>query len=647
MREPTVAGTGIGGRNSALEMGNTIIKGFTNSNRTNFIYQPAVGSFYEGEQYSFKELVSARDPWSGWLHYDVGIDILRHFSWFAKTGWENSSNTAGIWRAVPQSSYTGATGTNPVIGRNGTPSYLTLAAPDKRNFSTVLMNDSEAAQTYRISTVNMAYTGAPALQLWETRAADRGQAFNANYMKHLGNVTAGSDGVYTVNVKPNSVVTVTTLPQHTNPAFQAPLPVEGPRTVLDTDASGSGNDTQDTTLYADDFDYTDKSVPVIGAGGAIVGSEGFVASRGGSKSVIPLYASDRNGAFEAHLPDGSTNYVLRQQLDRAIMGLGGAWNGGDPITRIGDNRWLNYEASIDVSFENNGLQNGANYAQLGVRQQQGDAGAPYKLKFTFDGGWQLIVNNSVVASGNVVTGTGGVRIPGFNTAHNAWHKLALRAAGSEVTALLDGVTLTRYTDSAPKLSGRVEIASGYYHTRFDNLQVSTLAGHSPYYSELLDGLETHDLGAVPATKLVYGGQWAHENGKSMYNYQRTLSTSQGSGSTLRYTFTGTGLDILGPNDGSAVLEVTVDGRVVNGSARTVSIRRVLSDVRPSRAHGRRTQRSDQSAQRHLGRRRRRGCQLGTGRRRRTGACSTPARCRRRDATVEIGPGSDASPSTRL
>ncbi|MEU6387695.1 hypothetical protein ABZ847_29530, partial [Streptomyces bauhiniae] len=58
----------------------------------------------------------------------------------AKTGWENSSNTAGIWRAVPESSYTGATGTNPVVGRNGTPSYLTLAAPDRRNFSTVFMN---------------------------------------------------------------------------------------------------------------------------------------------------------------------------------------------------------------------------------------------------------------------------------------------------------------------------------------------------------------------------------------------------------------------------------------------------------------------------------------------------------------------------
>ncbi|WIX92347.1 hypothetical protein [Amycolatopsis sp. DG1A-15b] len=569
-KDPTVAGTGIGGKNSALEMGNTIIKGFTNSNRTNFIYQPAIGSFYEGGQYGFKELVSARDPWSGWLHYDVGIDILRHFSWFAKTGWENPGNTAGIWRAVPQASHTGAAGTNPVNGRNGTPSYLTLAAPDKRNFSTVFMNDSEYPQTYRISTVNMACTGTPALETWETRAADRGQAFNADYLKYRGNVTAGSDGGYTVNVKPYSVVTVTTLARHTNPAYRAPLPVEGARTVLDTDASGSGHHTKDDTLYADGFDYTGKRTPVLGTGGAIVGSEDFVASRGGSESAIPLYSSDRNGAFEAYRPEGSRNSVLRQQLDKAVDGLGDAWSGGDPVTRIGDSRWLNYEAAIDVSFENNGLQDGANYALLGVRQQHGDVGAPYKLKFTFDGGWQLIVDNKVAAGGNVVSGSGGVAIPGFDTAYNAWHKLALKAAGSEVTASLDGVTLARYTDPAPRLSGRVEIGSGYYHTRFDNLRVRTLDGFTPYYTELLDNLEMTDLSAPPATKLVYGGQWAHESGKSMYNYQRTLSTSQGSGSTLSYTFTGTGLDITGPNDGSAVLETTIDGSIADSAARTAA-----------------------------------------------------------------------------
>jgi hypothetical protein len=95
-----------------------------------------------------------------------------------------------------------------------------------------------------------------------------------------------------------------------------------------------------------------------------------------------------------------------------------------------------------------------------------------------------------------------------------------------------------------------------------------VAGYPAYYTELLDDLELTDLSPVPVVKLIYGGSWAHENGKGMYNYQRSLSTSQGTGSTLKYTFTGTGLDLLGPNGGSAKLEVTVDGQVASASAAT-------------------------------------------------------------------------------
>jgi hypothetical protein len=575
MMDPSVAGTGIGGTGGPLEMGNTIIKGFVNSRRTHFVYQPAIGSFYEGGQYSFKELVSARDPWSGWIHYDAGLDILRHFSWFAKTGWENQTNTVGIWRVVPQSSYTGATGTNPVNGRNGTPSYMTLAAPDRKNFSTVFVNDSEYTQTYHITTNNMGYTGKPSLEIWETRAADPGKAFNSNYLKYLGNVSADAGGVYNLTVKPYSVMTVTTLVNHGLIEFNTPLPVEGARTVLDTDATGSVQNTTDQILYADNFDYSAKTVPVLGTGGQIIGTESYIASRGGSKGVIPRYTSDRNGAFEAYLPDGSANYVLRQQVDQAVMGLGGTWNNGNPITGIGDNRWMNYKASVDVSFENTSTQNGNNYAAIGARQHGGGNshymnGTPYFLKFWFDGGWQLLVDGTSVASGNVTSGTGGVRIPGFNAAYNAWHNIAIQAVDNNVTAYLDGVALANYTDSKPRLSGRVDLASGYYYTRFDNLKVETVDGYAPYYSESNDNLEMYDLAAIPTSKLVYSGAWAHENGKSMYNYQRSLSTSKGAGATLQYTFEGTGLDILGPNDGSAKLEVTVDGKVVNTSAGTMA-----------------------------------------------------------------------------
>lgn len=575
MKDPSVEGTGIGGTNGPLEMGNTIIKGFVNSRRTHFIYQPAIGSFYEGGQYSFKELVSARDPWSGWIHYDGGLVILRHFSWFSKSGWENQSNTEGIWRAVPQASYTGAVGTNPINGRNGTPSYMTLAAPDKRDFSTIFINDSEYTKNYTLKTVNMNYTGNPNLEVWETRAADKGTAFNSNYMKYLGEISANSNGIYTLAVKPYSIVTVTTLDNNNKEEYNTPLPVEGERTVLDTDETGSVQNTEDNYLYADNFDYTDKTYPVIGEGGQIIGNESYIDARGGSKSVIPRYTSDRNGAFEAYLPDGSDNYVLRQQVDKSIMGLGGTWNNGSPITAIGDYRWLNYKASVDVSFEHNSTEGGDNYAAIGARQQGGGNshytnGTPYIFKFWFDGGWSLYVNGTSVASGNVANGTGGVKINNFDTAYNAWHNIALKVVENKVTAYIDGVTVYDYTDLNPKLSGRIDMCSGYYNTRFDNLKVEKVEGYVPYYSEALDNLEMYDLSTTPATKLIYSGPWKHENGKSMYNYQRSLSTSQGAGATLKYTFNGTGLDILGPNNGSAKLEVTVDGKIVSTSASTTA-----------------------------------------------------------------------------
>ena len=119
-KAPTVEGTGIGGSGSALEMGNTVIKSFVESRRGHVIYQPVIGSYYEGAQYSFKELVSARDPWSGWMHYDAGLLILAHISKFAVTGWENETNTAGIWRGVASASKASAvqgTTSNAVDGR--------------------------------------------------------------------------------------------------------------------------------------------------------------------------------------------------------------------------------------------------------------------------------------------------------------------------------------------------------------------------------------------------------------------------------------------------------------------------------------------------------------------------------------------------
>src|SRR6478736_6590633 len=180
---------------------------------------------------------------------------------------------------VSQSSATGATGTNPVSGRNGTPSYLTLAAPDKSAFSTVFVNDSESAKTYQLRTTNMALSASPSLELWETSAAEPDKGFNTNYMHYRCSAVASAGTGYTITVKPFSILTATSTVNLDNPAYQVPLPVEGVRPVLDTNAVGSAPSTSDTILYADDFDYSKKTVGIIGPLGQVTARESYVTSR--------------------------------------------------------------------------------------------------------------------------------------------------------------------------------------------------------------------------------------------------------------------------------------------------------------------------------------------------------------------------------
>ena len=111
------------------------------------------------------------------------------------------------------------------------------------NFYTIFVNDSEQTKTYKLQTANMVVSGKPPLELWKTRAADVGAGFDSNYLRHLCNLSADASGAYSITVKPYSIVTATTLANSANPELSAPLPVEGPREVLDTDATGAVRNT--------------------------------------------------------------------------------------------------------------------------------------------------------------------------------------------------------------------------------------------------------------------------------------------------------------------------------------------------------------------------------------------------------------------
>ena len=556
VKDKTVEGTGLGGTGSALEMGNTFIKGFVQSRRSHVIYQPAIGSFYEGGQYSFKELVSARDPWSGWIHYDAGLLVLAHLSKFAKTGWENEDNTAGIWRAVPEASNSTAKGDNPVNGRNGGENYMTLAAPAKDNFSTLIVNDSEYTMNYTIKVENMNLKESQTLGLWETRAADDG-AFNENYMKYLGDVSSDGNGTYSVSVKPFSVVTVTTLDVSGSEEHTKGLPVEGERTVLDTDETGDVQNTSDEYLYADDFDYTGKTVPVLDGKGGFTGeTEDYLASRGGDSGAMARYTHTLNGAFEVYRTE-SGSYVLRQQLDQDTYGVGSAWNAGDPVTLIGDFRWTNYAAAVDVLFENdtNSPYGAVSIRQTGGSQNQADSSG-YTFKLYANGEWALQRKNLQVMNGTVTVDDG------FQAGADVWNRIKLEGDGKTIRGYINDKLVATYEDSNPITAGRIGLGSAAVFTQFDNLAVTKLEGKVPYYTELLDNMETYDLTAEKKTKLIYNDKWKIENGKGMYVYQRSMSDSTDAGAQLTYSFKGTGIEILGEAKSTAKLQVMVDGLII-------------------------------------------------------------------------------------
>lgn len=564
--------TGIGGDGSALEMGNFLVKGFTESRRTHIIYQPVVGSFYEGMEYGFKELVSAKDPWSGYMHYDTGLLVLSHLCKFAVTGWENETNTAGIWRAVPSASDCTVDGERTVNGRDGGDSYLTLAAPDKSAFTTLLVNDSKYEKNYSFKIENMNLIS-DKLQLWETRAADNG-AYDENYMKLVNDsLEQASDGTYSVKMKPWSIMTVTSLDRKDASELKEGLPKDGERPVLDTDETGSSRDTDSEYLYADDFNYTGKTVSVLDGKGGFTGeTEGYIASRGGDTGAIARYTNVVNGAFETYRrPDGE--YVLRQQIDEDVTGIPDPWGAkGDPNVLIGDFRWTNYTASVDVLFEETKTKEP--YASIGIRQMTGKGemvlSAGYVFRVDPDGNWKFYKKSTTAKKSLINEGTI-TDVSKFTTGFNVKNNIRIEADGPVIRAFINENLIFTYEDSAPYTYGRIALGSGFSYTQFDNLKVMKLKGSVPYYSDLIDNMETYDLTSQKNPRLIYTGKWHHQicDGLGFDNYRRSVSYAQEQGSAVTYTFQGTGLELLGSSKADIPLEVTVDGKTMTTEQKTI------------------------------------------------------------------------------
>ena len=108
-------------------------------------------------------------------------------------------------------------------------------------------------------------------------------------------------------------------------------------------------------------------------------------------------------------------------------------------------------------------------------------------------------------------------------------------------------------------TGRIQLGSSFNFVQFDNLKVETVPGYTPYYTSIIDGMHQTSWADSSVPILEFDGSWSHINGQGMFEWQRTASKSTAKGAAMTYSFTGTGLDIIGTNPGTPTLDVVVDG----------------------------------------------------------------------------------------
>ncbi len=208
-----------------------------------------------------------------------------------------------------------------------------------------------------------------------------------------------------------------------------------------------------------------------------------------------------------HIRASDGNYVLRQQLDKKATGKGTAWNPGDPFVILGDMRWMNYTASIDVMFEENSGEDDP-YAAISIRQTGASHHMTESSGYTFAvsscGEWKLYRKKEVKKTGLLTVEDG------FHTGKNVWNTLCLSGEKNRICAYVGGHLVARYDDPEPVRAGRIGLGTSFSYVRFDNLKVKKNDQTVPYFTELLDDFEIYDLTENKNVKLRYNEKWTHQ-----------------------------------------------------------------------------------------------------------------------------------------
>ncbi|MBD0384806.1 FIVAR domain-containing protein [Paenibacillus sedimenti] len=485
---------GLGGKAGIIDVTSRIMSvyswtgaGSNPLNAVSFDFQPSVAAFYEGSSYNPKHLISTYDPWSGFYEVDGGLQGVRHVMNFV--GYDDHTTPVNErWMYVKDATFSdGAFFDGGVDVDTSTHNYITLKDPETDDYTTVFANNTKNTRKYKINTKNLNGKENAPVYVWETRGADEGQNYDANWFKNVSKITP-KDGVYEIEVKPYSIVTISTLDKQSE--------VEG--FEYQSQPVDLSKDTILSLPYTDDFEY--EKYPADEKG------RDYVDRRGGT----PRYTTDQTAAFEVvkkatkplsggsaartdlEIPDAKAHgNMLQQKITPDIIGADWAvWGGKDgsasnsnPTTTLGDHRWVNYKASYDFLLDTHTpeVQGRSNYALIGVRQVKAggaDSHAPYNARVYSNGLYEIVKLGKVVNSGTIE-----------NFDNKVWHNLAFEAKENVFTLYLDGEEIAAYTDAdSTVMAGRVTLGSGYYETLIDNLRVEPIKGYT-YESDKYDSAQ--------------------------------------------------------------------------------------------------------------------------------------------------------------
>ena len=201
------------------------------------------------------------------------------------------------------------------------------------DYSTVITNTTSEPIQYdlKVSGLDKASSN---VSVWETRGPDSiDGSYDENYFKKTEDITPTENGgayTYSVTVKPNSIVTISTVTPKRTEYKNAD---ESERTVL-------------KLPYSDDFEYAGYP-------------ENYLSSRGNE----PRYTTDQGGAFEVEKTDKGNMLVQQITADMKANEWGYT---PEPVTTFGDDRWYNYSVNVDAAFTTS-QDAGSNYVGVGLR----------------------------------------------------------------------------------------------------------------------------------------------------------------------------------------------------------------------------------------------------------------------------------------